>query len=249
MYMPTLGRWISKDPLPEKGEPEVLYTHDYVAQRMQAVLHPYTYAENSPTGRFDPSGLQTAEDYEDAYRRREWRCISSTGHSKTFVPYYPDAPPESPWQNFPEPPRGSADNPYELKLPEPKKPCSGQCFALSKSRIINLDITKFDYEPKGVFNFDCGIIKVASKNQIVEEIKKQLGRRTPFSSDTCSNGCACKNKTAYDGKYVKLTFNQTKIKPDPSMFKAGAPSPDCRIILSGTITLNVGKGWLGECGK
>ncbi len=64
MYMPTLGRWISKDPLPEKGEPEVLYTHEYVAQRMRAILQPYTYVENLPTRHIDPSGLQPGfKDY------------------------------------------------------------------------------------------------------------------------------------------------------------------------------------------
>ncbi len=57
MYMPTLGRWISKDPLPGNGEPEVLYTHQYVAERIHAILQPYTYVQNSPTGDTDPSGL------------------------------------------------------------------------------------------------------------------------------------------------------------------------------------------------
>ncbi len=57
MYMPTLGRWISKDRLPEKGEPEVLYTHEYVAKRMRAITDPYGYAINNPISYFDPSGL------------------------------------------------------------------------------------------------------------------------------------------------------------------------------------------------
>ena len=65
MYMPTLGRWISKDPLPEKGESEVLYTHEYVANRMQAILAPYTYAASNPIIFVDPNGLEAWERDSD----------------------------------------------------------------------------------------------------------------------------------------------------------------------------------------
>lgn len=55
MYMPTVARFTARDPLPTNGDPVLIKT-----------LHPYAYANNNPSKTTDPSGLDAAEDFEDA---------------------------------------------------------------------------------------------------------------------------------------------------------------------------------------
>ncbi|MFQ5731501.1 MAG: hypothetical protein ACE5KM_06065 [Planctomycetaceae bacterium] len=66
MYQPTVGRWLSRDPLGVRGQTEIAYSHAYVANRLREQLRPvspganqYVYALNSPKSRIDPSGLSS----------------------------------------------------------------------------------------------------------------------------------------------------------------------------------------------
>lgn len=52
MYMPTLARFASRDPLPEPGEPLMGVTSPSAETR----LYPYTYVRNNPKNDTDPSG-------------------------------------------------------------------------------------------------------------------------------------------------------------------------------------------------
>jgi RHS repeat-associated protein len=62
MYNPVVGRWISRDPLGQSdGGPEVVYSHEYVTNRMRAVLEPYAYVRNNPLNMVDPSGMVADE--------------------------------------------------------------------------------------------------------------------------------------------------------------------------------------------
>jgi len=68
MYQPTLGRFLSRDPLSENGV-DVLTDTGFYADRLAAMSakpwtyggnweHPYVYARNNPTRYVDPSGLK-----------------------------------------------------------------------------------------------------------------------------------------------------------------------------------------------
>lgn len=68
MYQPTLGRFLSRDPLSENGV-DVLTDTGFYSHRLAAMSadpwfyggnweHPYVYARNNPANWEDPSGLQ-----------------------------------------------------------------------------------------------------------------------------------------------------------------------------------------------
>ena len=59
MYNPVVGRWISRDPISDVTNPQIVYTHEYVAEQLQRD-HVYAYARNNPVKYIDPSGLHVA---------------------------------------------------------------------------------------------------------------------------------------------------------------------------------------------
>lgn len=57
MYSPPLGRFLSRDPLPLNGEPDVLTDGDWFGDRLTMMKNLYGYVENNPVRSVDPSGL------------------------------------------------------------------------------------------------------------------------------------------------------------------------------------------------
>jgi RHS repeat-associated protein len=62
MYSPPLGRFLSRDPLPQNGEPEILYDNDWFGDRLTMMRNLYGYVDNNPVKNLDPSGLHTLAD-------------------------------------------------------------------------------------------------------------------------------------------------------------------------------------------
>jgi hypothetical protein len=75
MFSPPLGRFLSRDPLPRVGEPDVFYDNNWFGRgltqmrmrfgggiatvaRYETASNRYVYCRNSPTGLVDPRGLQ-----------------------------------------------------------------------------------------------------------------------------------------------------------------------------------------------
>ena len=61
MYSPVLNRFQSRDPLPQEGEPDVLYGEKWVNAHLARWQNSYCYALNSPVNLVDPSGLQAKQ--------------------------------------------------------------------------------------------------------------------------------------------------------------------------------------------
>jgi RHS repeat-associated protein len=58
MLSPTLGRWLSRDPLMTTMEPELVLSHQYVSDRLRNASNAYLYCADNPLRLVDPSGLE-----------------------------------------------------------------------------------------------------------------------------------------------------------------------------------------------
>jgi len=57
MYHAELGQFITRDPLPQQGEPDVLYDNNWFGEWLDMMRNLYGYTNNSPVNRVDPLGL------------------------------------------------------------------------------------------------------------------------------------------------------------------------------------------------
>jgi RHS repeat-associated protein len=63
MYSPPLGRFLSRDPLPQNGGPDILFDNNWFGGRLTAMSNLYGYIDNSPTRDTDPSGMAPANSW------------------------------------------------------------------------------------------------------------------------------------------------------------------------------------------
>lgn len=92
MLSPTLGRFLSRDPLSQGSEPVVLYDNENGAW-LKTMLNMYTYASSNPVNRIDPSGLAckaanpptSAMPIDDDYNPiSSWRPQPAAGYPISF---------------------------------------------------------------------------------------------------------------------------------------------------------------------
>ena len=87
MYQPTLGRFLSRDPISENGV-DVLTDTGFYSDRLAAMsanpslyggnwMHPYMYAYNNPVRLGDPSGLQP--EGPPVYKSKTYACPDQNG--------------------------------------------------------------------------------------------------------------------------------------------------------------------------
>jgi RHS repeat-associated protein len=56
MYSPPLGTFLTRDPLPLAGKPDVLYDNNWFGERLNLMRNLYAYANNNPPRYVDPMG-------------------------------------------------------------------------------------------------------------------------------------------------------------------------------------------------
>ena len=57
MLSPALGRFLSRDPLPLNGDPDVLYDNNWFGDWLTMMRNLYGYTSNNPVNYLDPSGF------------------------------------------------------------------------------------------------------------------------------------------------------------------------------------------------
>jgi RHS repeat-associated protein len=57
MYSPPLGRFLSRDPLPTNGEPDILFDNNEFGAWLDWMRNTYGYSSENPISRIDPLGL------------------------------------------------------------------------------------------------------------------------------------------------------------------------------------------------
>jgi hypothetical protein len=57
MYTPQLGAFLTRDPLPEMGEPDLLYDNNSFGRQLDVMRNRYGYVSENPLRNVDPFGL------------------------------------------------------------------------------------------------------------------------------------------------------------------------------------------------
>jgi RHS repeat-associated protein len=162
----------------------------------------------------------------------------------------PSEPPKPPIQPRQPPPLGSPENPRPVELPLPTEGCEGWCFDADTVRIISMTLTKVIFYPFRLRGGCPWLLKPVGIQTATEQIRKMLSNK--FKYVRCSGeGCSCKNKNVYDGQTIILRFRgDEEIALDPNNlespvndFKLG----ECFVKITGTATIKVTKGWVGQC--
>jgi hypothetical protein len=238
--------------LPNSGEPKI------APRTVYDDWNRLTDAENSP-------GVVEKPEY-DGKRRQIWCSKDPIASSPNLYEYCGDDPlvetdpsgecgcESTPsWTNAFQ---LTDTNAEEVPIPKNDQGCTGYCFHLEGSKLLNYNITNIAVKERGG---GCPVVLKAlikvlnnrfTRGKKINEFKDMISKS--LDVDTCSSGCSCGDKTDYSGKTITITLNQEEIELDPGRFippfnnfKKG----ECNLTVTATLTIQVGKGWIGRCVK
>jgi RHS repeat-associated protein len=144
----------------------------------------------------------------------------------------------------------------QVPVPKNDQGCTGYCFHLEGSKVVDYKITKMAVKehgggcPKALKTLIAVLNNPIASWNYIRKFKDMISK--VLDVDTCSSGCSCGDKTDYSGKTITIALNQEEIELDPSRFLPplnNFKKGECNVAVTATLTLQVGKGWIGRCVK
>jgi len=81
MYQPQLGSFLTRDPLPQAGQPDLFYDNNWFGRWLDMMKNLYGYASNNPIRYVDPLGAEPNEPCCTKEEAEEFKALGGCGYT------------------------------------------------------------------------------------------------------------------------------------------------------------------------